>query len=287
METYFREKSERLIIKGQTLSLISPIVMGILNLTPDSFADGGKYTTIDLACKRVSEMNQEGATIIDVGGESTRPGAEPVSDEEEFKRVVPVVEELIKQFPKKLFSIDTTKLKTAKACLKAGAHIINDVSGLQLHPEFVDLCEEHDAGLILMHSKGNPKNMQNAPFYEDVIKEIKSFFFYQLQLTSERLLNRVVIDPGFGFSKTAVHNLTISHYLSELTQFGCPLLVGASRKSIIGQILDGKPAQDRLIGTIAFHYDALTKGAKILRVHDVKEAVESIAVFNAIQKKTV
>ncbi len=287
METYFREKSERLIIKGQTLSLISPIVMGILNLTPDSFADGGKYTTIDLACKRVSEMNQEGATIIDVGGESTRPGAEPVSDEEEFKRVVPVVEELIKQFPKKLFSIDTTKLKTAKACLKAGAHIINDVSGLQIHPEFVDLCEEYDAGLVIMHSKGNPKTMQNAPFYEDVIKEIKKFFFYQLQLTDERILNRVILDPGFGFAKTAEHNLIISHHLNELTHFGCPLLVGASRKSIIGQILGGKPAQDRLIGTVTFHYDALTKGAKILRVHDVKEEAESIAVFNAIQKKTL
>jgi len=287
LETHFQENSERLIIKGQTLSLISPIVMGILNLTPDSFADGGKYTTIDLACKRVSEMIQDGAAIIDVGGESTRPGSDSVSEEEELKRVVPVVKELIKQFPETLFSIDTTKLEIAKSCLKAGAHIINDVSGLQMHPEFVDLCEEYDAGLVIMHSKGNPKTMQNAPSYEDVIKEIKTFFFYQLQLTCERLIDKVVLDPGFGFAKTAEHNLTISHNLSELIHFGCPILVGASRKSIIGQILGGKPSQDRLIGTVVFHYDALTKGAKILRVHDVKEAAESISVFNAIQKQSL
>lgn len=285
MKTNLDEKAERLIFKGQTLSLCSPIVMGILNVTPDSFSDGGSYLHVNQAVDRVRKMLEEGAKIIDIGGESTRPGSDFISEQEEIDRVIPVIEKIRSDFPHCIISIDTTKYSVAKAALELGAHFINDISGLQKDPRFVDLCETYDAGLILMHSKGEPKTMQQAPHYVDVMKELKAFFFYQLQLTSERLLDRVILDPGFGFGKTAEHNLIIANHLKELTHYGCPILVGASRKTIISSILGGVPVEQRLTGTIAFHYDLLTKGAKILRVHDVKEAVESVKVFNSIQSQ--
>lgn len=257
--------------------------MGILNITPDSFFDGGKFISIDRALEHAHQMVQDGASIIDIGGESTRPGSLPIPVQEEIDRVIPVVEALRKHLPDTLLSIDTTKYEVAKQALISGAHIINDVSGLQKDPRFVDLCDIHDAGLIIMHSKGEPQTMQDNPVYDDVIREIKAFFFYQLQIADNRLLDRIILDPGFGFGKTERHNLEIAHRLYEFTHFGCPVMVGASRKSIIGKILGGKPVDQRLTGTVAFHYDNLTKGAKILRVHDVKPAFESILVYNAIK----
>lgn len=287
MEKNTSLRSERLILKGQTLSVSTPIVMGILNLTPDSFSDGGKFNNIEKAIAQCESMITDGAKIIDVGGESTRPGAESVSETEELNRVIPVLKELVSAFPKTFFSIDTTKYEVAKQALKVGTHILNDVSGLQNEARFVDLCEEFDAGLIIMHSKGEPKTMQQAPVYNDVIQELKTFFFHQLQLTTNRLLDRIILDPGFGFGKTHEHNVQIAHHLRELTRFGVPVLVGASRKATIGKILGDKPVDERLIGTLAFHYDNLQKGAKILRVHDVKPAFESILVYNAISKQAL
>lgn len=280
-------KSERLVFKGQTLSVSTPIIMGILNLTPDSFSDGGSFSSVQSAVNHAEQMICDGATILDLGGESTRPGAETISFEEEKQRVIPVLRELVKKFPETFFSIDTTKYEIAKMAFDEGAHILNDISGLQNDMRFVDLCETYETGLVIMHSKGNPKIMQQNPVYADVMEEIKEFFFYSLQATSSRLLERTIIDPGFGFGKTTEHNLIIANRLAELNHFGSPLMVGASRKSSIGKILGDKPVGERLIGTVAFHYDNLVKGAKILRVHDVKPAFESILVYNAITKQSL
>ncbi|TNE72632.1 dihydropteroate synthase [bacterium] len=261
--------------------------MGILNITPDSFSDGGKFISAEQAVAHALQMVNDGATIIDIGGESARPGAEPVSVEDELNRVIPVIEAIRKEIPDVFLSIDTTKYEVAKESLNAGVHILNDISGLQKDDRFVDLCETYEAGLIIMHSKGEPQTMQANPQYHDVIQEIKSFFFYQLQQSNTRLLNRVILDPGFGFGKTDKHNLEIAHRLFEFSHFGCPLLVGASRKTTIGSILNQAPVSERLIGTVAFHYDNLTKGAKIIRAHDVKPAFESILVYNAIKNQAL
>lgn len=287
METKLNFKNERLVFRGQTLSVSTPIVMGILNLTPDSFSDGGSFPSVQSALNHAEKMIHDGASILDLGGESARPGAETISLEEEKKRVIPVLRELVKSFPKTFFSIDTTKYELAKMAFDEGAHILNDISGLQNDLRFVDLCESYETGLVIMHSKGNPKTMQQNPVYADVMKEIKEFFNKRLQKTESKIVGRIIIDPGFGFGKTVEHNFTIAQCLAELTDFGIPVMVGASRKSFIGKILNDKPVNERLIGTVAFHYDNLIKGAKILRVHDVNPAFESILMYNAITKKTL
>lgn len=266
--------------------LTSPQVMGILNVTPDSFSDGGKYLDVHTALDRIYYMLREGATIIDVGGESTRPNAEPVSEEEELGRVIPILEKAIATFGKAFFSIDTTKYEVAKQALKIGAHIINDVSGLQKEPRLADLCAQYDATYVLMHSQGDPKTMQKNPSYEDVVKDISSFFKEKIQILESKGVNKIVLDPGIGFGKTLEHNLKLVAQLDSFQKIKFPVLVGASRKSMIGQILDGRPSSERLTGTIAVHYHALMNGAKILRVHDVKEASDSIRIFNAIQSQS-
>lgn len=266
--------------------LTSPQVMGILNVTPDSFSDGGKYLDVHTALDRIYYMLHEGATIIDIGGESTRPNAEPVSEEEELGRVIPILEKAIATFGKAFFSIDTTKYEVAKHALKLGAHIINDVSGLQKEPRLADLCAQYDATYVLMHSQGDPKTMQKNPSYQNVVKDISSFFKEKIQILESKGVNKIVLDPGIGFGKTLEHNLKLIAQLDSFQKFGFPVLVGASRKSMIGQILDGCPSSERLTGTIAVHYHALMNGAKILRVHDVKEASDSIRIFNAIQSQS-
>ncbi|HBQ58638.1 MAG TPA: dihydropteroate synthase [Balneolaceae bacterium] len=258
--------------------------MGILNVTPDSFSDGGRYTDMNRAMDRIHIMQKNGAEIIDVGGESTRPGAEPVSVQEELDRVMPVLEKGIPIFNKAEFSIDTTKQEVAKEALERGVSFVNDVSGLK-DPVLADLCAEYDATYILMHSQGDPKTMQQDPQYDDVVSDLLSFFGDKLTLLQERGVQKVILDPGIGFGKTLEHNLKLIAHLEEFQKFGFPVLVGASRKSLIGTILDGQPAEDRLTGTIALHYHALMKGANILRVHDVKEASDSIRIFNAVQSQ--
>ncbi|MAO63449.1 MAG: dihydropteroate synthase [Balneola sp.] len=258
--------------------------MGILNVTPDSFSDGGRYTDMNRAMDRIHIMQKNGAEIIDVGGESTRPGAEPVSVQEELDRVMPVLEKGIPIFNKAEFSIDTTKQEVAKEALELGVSFVNDVSGLK-DPVLADLCAEYDATYILMHSQGDPKTMQQDPQYDDVVSDLLSFFGDKLTLLQERGVQKVILDPGIGFGKTLEHNLKLIAHLEEFQKFGFPVLVGASRKSLIGTILDGQPAEDRLTGTIALHYHALMKGANILRVHDVKEASDSIRIFNAVQSQ--
>ncbi|MCH2449877.1 MAG: dihydropteroate synthase [Gracilimonas sp.] len=259
--------------------------MGIINATPDSFSDGGRYTDVNRAMDRIHIMIKNGAEIIDVGGESTRPGADPVSEQEEIDRVIPLLEKAIPVFKKADFSIDTTKYVVAKKALETGVKFVNDVSGLQKEPRLADLCAEFDAIYILMHSQGDPKTMQKNPEYQDVIRDVMSFFKKKLAELKKGGVDKIILDPGIGFGKTLQHNLKLIAHLDKFQKFGLPILVGASRKSMIGKILNNRPAEDRITGTVALHYHALTKGAKILRVHDVKEASDSIRIFNAVQSQ--
>lgn len=237
------------------------------------------------AMDRIHIMLQRGANIIDVGGESTRPGSDPVSVQEEIDRVMPVLEQAIPIFQNAVFSIDTTKYEVAKLALEAGVHIVNDVSGLQKEPRLADLCAENDAHYILMHSQGDPKTMQQNPKYEAVVEDVSDFFEQQISEAKKRGVDNIILDPGIGFGKTTGHNLKLIAHLDKFHKFGFPVLVGASRKSLIGKLLNNRPADDRVTGTVALHYHALTKGAKILRVHDVKEASDSIRIFQAVQSQ--
>lgn len=270
------------IIRGTRLDLSFPVAMGILNVTPDSFSDGGRWDARDRAINRVAEMASRGAAIIDVGGESTRPGSDPVSEEEELKRVLPVLEGAVERHPNLLFSIDTTKYCVARAALERGVHLINDVSGLQKEPRLAGLAAEFGAGYVCMHSRGNPKTMQDEPAYEDVVGEVHTFFQERLERLTASGVSDIFLDPGFGFGKNLSHNLRLVRHLDRFESLGAPLLVGISRKSMIGQLLDNRSVDGRLAGTVAIHYHALIKGASVLRVHDVQEAVDSIRIFRAV-----
>ncbi|MEX1011821.1 MAG: dihydropteroate synthase [Balneolaceae bacterium] len=272
-----------LTVRDRQLDLSVPVVMGILNVTPDSFSDGGRYPTIEEALKRIVEMEREGAAIIDIGGESTRPGSDPVSAEEEYRRVIPVLKEAVASCPDLLFSVDTTKPEVAEAALNAGAHIINDVSAMRSGTVLPELCKKYEAGYVLMHSQGEPRTMQEDPRYEDPVKEILHFFRQKLKELNRCGVSRVILDPGIGFGKLSEHNLKLLAGLDQFSGLGFPLLIGASRKSFIGGLLDGRPADERLAGTLAVHYDSLVRGASILRVHDVREAADTIRVFQAIR----
>lgn len=272
----------KLQLRNRTLDVFQPKIMGILNVTPDSFSDGGLFADVESSLKRIKEMIQQGASIIDVGGESTRPGSESVSIEEELKRTIPVLEKAIPMFPETFFSIDTVKYEVAKKALEIGVHIVNDVSGLQIDPQKAALCGSVNAGLIIMHSKGKPKDMQLNPEYDDIIKEVMGFLQVQVRYAEAEGVKSIFVDPGIGFGKTLHHNLNLLAKLDAFEQLGKPILAGASRKSMIGSLLDNRPTNDRLAGTLAVHYHAMLKGAKIIRVHDVMEASDTIRILNAI-----
>ncbi len=259
--------------------------MGIVNATPDSFSDGGKFLDISKAIQHISLMKDQGATIIDIGGESTRPGSEPVSELEELKRVIPILEKAVLSFPKLVFSIDTTKPEVARRALQVGASIVNDVSGLQKEKKLGEIAADFDAYYVIMHSQGNPKTMQENPTYTDVVGEVQSFFERQISLAKKLGVQNIILDPGIGFGKNLEQNLKLLAHLDKFTKFGFPILIGASRKSMIGSILNEPVPENRIIGTVAVHYDTLTKGARILRVHDVKQASDSIRIFNAIKSQ--
>lgn len=261
----------------------SPIVMGILNTTPDSFSDGGEYNTSSAALDRIGQMVEEGASIIDIGGESTRPGSDPVSVEAELERTIPVMEKATATHPHTLFSIDTTKYEVARAALKAGAHIINDVSGLEKEPRFADLCAHTGASYICMHSQGDPKTMQKKPEYENVVDDVFNQLKKKLLHLKAKGVDNVIIDPGIGFGKTLKHNLELVAGLSRFKDLKTPILIGASRKSSIGELLGNRSVEGRLAGTISLHYQCLINGATIIRVHDVEEAVDSVKIYNAVQ----
>jgi dihydropteroate synthase len=259
------------------------VIMGILNTTPDSFFDGGKYLMFKDACEKADEIVKEGAHIIDVGGMSTRPGSEPVSIKEELERTIPLIN-YIKKNHDILISIDTCRSEVAGSALIEGADIINDVSGLVLDEKMKQVAAQSGANLILMHMKGNPENMQIDPAYDDVTGEIYDFFRIQTNIAISAGVKQenIIIDPGLGFGKTPEHNFKIIKKLSDFKSLGYPILVGASRKSFTGLLLKLSP-EDRLEGSLAAAILCVSNGADILRVHDVKETIRAIKVVKAIQ----
>jgi len=258
-----------------------PQLMGVVNVTPDSFSDGGLYLDADTAIERGRELVGQGADVLDVGGESTRPGAAGVSEEEELARIEPVVSALAAAG--RIVSIDTSKLAVAEAALGEGATIVNDVTALRADPDIGRLCAERGAGLVLMHMQGSPRTMQEDPTYGDVVDDVSAFLAERLEAAVSMGVEegRIWLDPGIGFGKTLVHNLELLRRLGELRKLGCPLVVGTSRKSFIGKI-DGSDVGGRLGGTIASSVLALAEGADVLRVHDVAEARQALRVSLAV-----
>ena len=256
-------------------------VMAILNVTPDSFSDGGKFLDKDSAVRQAVKMIEEGADIIDIGGESTRPGSEPVDEDEEIRRVIPVIKEVLSQKPDAVISIDTTKAIVAREALENGARVVNDISGGTFEPEVISAVNEFNASLVLMHIKGKPKTMQNSPEYSDVVKEVYEFLSMQSQIAKQKGIEKIFIDPGIGFGKKLEHNLKLLDRLEELKLIGYPILIGLSRKSLIGNILD-LPFDKRDDASNALNAFALSKGARIVRTHNVKQAVETCKLFNRI-----
>lgn len=259
---------------------MSPQVMGIVNVTPDSFSDGGRYLDAAAAIGHGEKLVEDGATILDVGGESTRPGAEEVAEAEELRRVKPVVAGLA---DKATLSIDTSKAAVAMAAIDSGATIVNDVTALQGNPEMASLCAERGVGVVLMHMPGNPRTMQDDPSYDDVVDDVKAFLSGQLEFAVSRGIaeDRVWLDPGIGFGKTPEHNLELLRRLGELRELGRPLVIGTSRKSFIAAV-DGSSVDDRIGGTIASSVLAVAEGADVLRVHDVAEMSQALRVAEAV-----
>jgi dihydropteroate synthase len=256
-------------------------LMGVVNVTPDSFSDGGLYLDPDAAIAHGLELAAAGAEILDVGGESTRPGAEAVPQDEELRRVIPVIEGLVATETQ--VSVDTSKAAVAAAALEAGAGIVNDVTALRGDPEMAALCAERGAPVVLMHMRGRPQTMQDDPRYEDVVAAVKAFLAERLETAIAAGIDEddVWLDPGIGFGKTAAHNMELLRRLGELRDLGRPLVIGTSRKSFIGK-LDGSAAGERLGGTIASSVLAAAEGAAVLRVHDVAEVGQALAVATAI-----
>ena len=269
--------------RGKTLTFGTQThVMGILNVTPDSFSDGGRYLDVQQAITHAETMVTEGATLIDIGGESSRPGASPVSVDEELARVVPVIRGLA-HVGDVLISVDTSKAKVAKHALEAGAQIVNDITALCGDPEMATVVAEMEAGVVLMHMKGTPRTMQQAPEYDDVVTEICSWLKEKTQNAEAQGIaaERIIVDPGIGFGKTTKHNLDILKRLSEFRELKKPLLVGTSRKSFIGNVLKA-PITARLEGTAATVCWAIAHGADIVRVHDVKANVRAAQMTDAL-----
>jgi dihydropteroate synthase len=271
---------------GRIIDLSHPVVMGILNVTPDSFYDGGDFAGVDAAVKRTNEMIAEGAAMIDIGGESSRPGAEPVDADEEIKRVVPVIS-AIRKLSQTPISIDTCKSAVAKAALDAGADIINDISALRFDPAMAELVARTGVPLVLMHMLGTPRTMQENPHYDDPISEINQFFEERINFAVSRGIARdkLILDPGLGFGKRPIDNVAILSRLKEFQIHGLAVLVGASRKSFIGILDPGAPVDHRLGGSLAAAVWAAINGARIIRVHDVRETVQALNVLKAVNLK--
>ncbi len=273
----------RLKLRNIMLDCSVPRVMGVLNVTPDSFSDGGAYLNVERAVQRARQMLDEGASLIDVGGESTRPGASPVEEQQELDRVVPVIERLVREFDA-LVSIDTMKPGVMKAACAAGAALINDVNALRA-PEALRVAAESGAAVCLMHMQGEPRGMQRAPHYEDVVGEVRNYLQARLSACLEAGINResVLLDPGIGFGKTLAHNLQLMAQLQGLASTGVPLLVGVSRKSLFQHLL-GRDVAERLPGSLAMAALAIWQGVAIVRAHDVAATVDAVRVAHAVRE---
>ena len=260
-----------------------PRVMGIINVTPDSFSDGGRTSRPELAVEQGCLLEAEGADLLDVGGESSRPGSEPVSLVEELRRVLPVVEGLVER-ARVPISVDTTKSEVARQAVRAGASIINDITALSSDRRLLDVVVESGAGIVLMHMQGVPRTMQHAPHYEDVVGEILRYLEGRIAWAESMGVERfrIAIDPGIGFGKTLEHNLTILRNLERFATLGCALLVGTSRKGMLGT-LTGRPVQERVSASVTSSLAAAVAGANVLRVHDVGPLVDAIKVWSAVR----
>jgi dihydropteroate synthase len=261
--------------------------MGVVNVTPDSFSDGGRFYGVEKAVQHALDLIADGADLIDVGGESTRPGAEPVSEEEEMRRVLPVIEKLARVIRVPL-SVDTTKSTVARRAIEEGASIVNDVGAMRFDPRMAEVVRRAGSGLVLMHMKGYPRTMQRRPAYRSLMGEIFHFLSDRVELALSRGIRagQIVVDPGIGFGKTGRHNLEILHRLPELRPLGRPLLVGPSRKAFIGKLLD-LPPTDRLEGTAAAVAAAVLGGARLIRVHDVAAMARVAKVAEAIRRESM
>ncbi len=257
-------------------------IMGILNTTPDSFSDGGKFNNTESALKHAKEMLEEGADIIDVGGESTRPGAEKVPEEVEIQRTAPIIKEIRSAFPDAVISIDSYKANVAENAIKNGANIINDISGLRFDERMKSVAKEYGVPVVVMHIKGTPENMQKNPYYENVIKELLEYFDERINALESFGISKIIIDPGIGFGKRIEDNLQIIDRLNAFKIFGKPVLLGASRKSFLGHTLN-KTVEQRLYGTLAADAYGIFRGADIIRVHDVAPHRDLLKMFEAIQ----
>jgi dihydropteroate synthase len=273
-------------LRGHTLHPgAPPLVLGIVNVTPDSFSDGGRFSSAEAAVAHGLELVRQGANMLDIGGESTRPGSEPVAADEELRRVLPVVRALAAQ-TNVLLSVDTSKAAVAAAALEAGAHIVNDVTALRGDPDLGEVVRAHGAGLILMHMQGTPATMQQAPTYTDVVEEVATFLEMRLQASIDLGIaaEQVVLDPGIGFGKTLEHNLWLLAGLERLQRPGRPVCLGVSRKGFLGKLLD-RPLDQRLAGSLAVACFALARhGAQVLRVHDVAETHDAVQVYKALEE---
>ena len=268
--------------KGELIDLTTPKVMGILNLTPDSFYDGGKYKDESIILNQVEKMLKDGATFIDMGAYSSRPGAEHVEEGVEMQRLLPILELILKKFPKTHLSIDTFRSKLAAESLEMGAAMINDISAGNLDPNMLTTIAKYQVPYIMMHLKGTPQSMQKQAQYDDLIKDLLFYFSEKVKDATSAKINDIIIDPGFGFAKTTEQNYTLLNHLDLFQTFKAPILIGLSRKSMIYKIL-GTSAQEALNGTTALHTIALMKGANIIRAHDVKEAAECVKLVEALK----
>tara|TARA_A100001011_G_scaffold4260_1_gene4880 strand:+ start:374 stop:1225 length:852 start_codon:yes stop_codon:yes gene_type:complete len=266
---------------GNIIDFTSPKIMGILNVTPNSFYDGGKHNRIDTALLQTEKMISEGATFIDVGGASSKPGVEEVSPDEELKRVLPVIEKISKNFPHIYISIDTYRSNVARQSVDAGAQLVNDISAGNADDNMLKTVGKLGVPYIAMHMQGTPKTMQNKPTYDDVLIAIRSFFSEKIAAAHAAGINDIIVDPGFGFGKTPQHNFALLNHLNTLQIDGVPLLVGVSRKSMIHKTLN-IDIQEALNGTTVLHTVALRQGAHLLRVHDVKEAKQAVDLIKAL-----
>lgn len=281
IKNYEEYDNKSYTIGEKNFNFAKSYVMGILNVTPDSFSDGGKYIKIDKAVSYALQMLDEGADIIDIGGESSRPGSDSVSAEEEAERVIPALNKILELRPDTIISVDTTKQIVAEEALKNGAKIINDISALNFEPDMLNTIKKYNASLILMHMKGNPKTMQNEPFYEDVVTEVYDFLFNKLQIVNQAGIKNIIIDPGIGFGKLVEHNFELIRRLEDFKCIGYPILIGVSRKTFIGKTL-ALNVGERDTATAAIESVAIKNGARIIRTHNVKFGVQVSKLLNNI-----
>jgi len=290
-QTFTRSEEMKPVIAlrpGRQLELSRPLVMGVVNVTPDSFSDGGRFLDTEAAIAHARRLLDEQADILDIGGESTRPGAQPVPLEEELDRVLPVVKAIRAEFPRAVLSVDTYKAEVARQALAAGADMVNDITALRFDPEMAPVVAGHKCPVVIMHMQGEPQTMQDSPDYDDCVREICEFFEERLEYCHTEGIDRarIIIDPGIGFGKRLSDNLEILGNLSEFKRIGLPLLVGVSRKGFIGMLNPtGQPADTRIGGSLAAAVMAVMAGADMVRVHDVGPTVEALKIVQAIRSQ--